>query len=108
MDSTLMECFNVDRVQENTVVLEDNMPAISLAHNEQTKRRTKHLSVKLRFVFQNIQSGNIQVDHISSAHNTADMMTKSLSKRLFIGHRMQVVCSTDPATRGSVQNVSGS
>ena len=81
------------------------MPVISLAHNEQTKGRTKHLSVKLRFVFQNIQLGNIQVDHISSVQNTADRMTKSLSKRFFIGHRMQVVCSTDSATRGSVSKI---
>ena len=57
------------------------MPAISLACNEQTKGQTKHLSVKLRFILQNIKLGNIQVDHISSAQNTADMMTKSLSKK---------------------------
>ena len=45
------------------------------------------------------------MNQISSAQNTADMMTKSLSKKLFIGHRIQVVYSTDPATRGSVRKM---
>ena len=75
------------------------------------KVRTKHLSIKLRFVHQNLQLGNIYIVHTSSINNVADLMTKSLSKRLFMQHRKSIVISslgrksTLSERRGSVRKV---
>ena len=65
------------------VIHEDNLPALNLAHNEQTKGRTKHLSIKMKFEQQNLQLGNIHLVHISSVNNTADLLTNALSKKPF-------------------------
>ena len=75
--------------------MEDNIPAINLAQNEQTKGRTKHISIKTRFVYQNIQLGNIHIKHIGSSNNLADCLTKALSKRLFTQQRNLIVFSSD-------------
>ena len=55
----LHETFKLPDIKKNTLIYEDNLLAINLANNEQTKGRTKHLSIKLRFVHQNLQLGNI-------------------------------------------------
>ena len=105
-----MESFKIKGVKENTVIHEDNLPAINLAHNEQTKGRTKHLSIKMKFVQQNLQLGNIHLVHISSVNNTADLLTKALSKNPFLRHRNSLVISLFGSgyiagTRGSVGKV---
>ena len=53
-----------------------------------------YISTKLRFVHQNLQLGNIYNAHIASLNNVADLMTKSLSKRLFMQHRKSIVISS--------------
>ena len=68
----LLEDFQIQNVRKNTIILEDNIPAINLAQNEQTKGRTKHISITTRFVYQNIQFGNIHIEHIRSSNNLAD------------------------------------
>ena len=37
----LVESFKIKGVKENTVIHDDNLPAINLVHNEQTKRKDK-------------------------------------------------------------------
>ena len=90
----LLETFKVPDIKKNTLIYEDNLLAINLANNEQTKGRTKHLSIKLRFVHQNLQLGKIYFAHIASINNVADLLTKSLSKKLFMQHRKSIVISS--------------
>jgi hypothetical protein len=48
----LVEEYIISNVKEDTLIYEDNTPAINLANNEQTKGRTKHLSIKMKFIYQ--------------------------------------------------------
>ena len=62
----LVESFKIKGVKENTVIHEDNLP-----------------DIKMKFVQQNLQLGNIHLVHISSVNNTADLLTNALSKKPF-------------------------
>ena len=42
---------------------------------------------------QNLQLGNIHLVHISRMNNTADLLTKALSKNPFLRHRNSLVIS---------------
>ena len=64
----------------------------------------------MKFVQQNLQLGNIHLVHISSVNNTADLLTKALSKNPFLRHRNSLVISLFGSgyiagTRGSVGKV---
>ena len=100
----LLEDFQIQNVRKNTIILEDNIPAINLAQNEQTKGRTKHISIKTRFVYENIQFGNIHIEHIGSSNNLADCFkTKALFKRIFTQQRNLIVFSSESSgIRGGV------
>ena len=101
-----VEEYRISNVKEDTLIYEDNIPAINLANNEQTKGRTKHLSIKMKFIYQNVKLGNIYLKHISSPTNAADSLTKSLSRVPFQKHRKQMVIpqSLLSELRGSVRN----
>ena len=74
-------------IEKLTVIYEDNMPVINLALNQQTKGRTKHLSVKVRFIAELIEKGIFSLRKVSSAENIADTMTKALGRIMFLKHR---------------------
>jgi hypothetical protein len=74
-------------IEKLTVIYEDNMPVINLALNQQTKGRTKHLSVKVRFIAELIEKGIFSLRKVSSAENIADTMTKALDRIMFLKHR---------------------
>ena len=63
------------------------MPVINLALNQQTKGRTKHLNVKVKFIAELIEQKVFRIEKVSSADNIADHMTKSQGKILFLRQR---------------------
>jgi len=56
----------------------DNRSAIELSKTGNYKPRTKHIDVKHHFVREKIDNNIINVQHISSEHMIADILTKSL------------------------------
>lgn len=58
----------------------DNQSAIKLAQVQQLHSRTKHIDVKVHFVRDECEKGNIIVNYVSSSEQLADMLTKPLSK----------------------------
>ena len=56
----------------------DNISATYLATNPVNHARTKHLEVDLHFVRERVHWGDIQIRHISSHSQLADIFTKSL------------------------------
>jgi ATP-binding cassette subfamily B (MDR/TAP) protein 1 len=76
-----------DKIQECTIIYEDNLPVINLALNQQTKGRTKHLNVKVKFIAQMLEQKIFKIEKVKSAENIADQMTKAQSKVLFLKHR---------------------
>lgn len=61
----------------------DNISTIALATNPILHNRTKHDDVDFHFIREPLANKSIQLHHISSSANVADVFTKSLSKHKF-------------------------
>jgi hypothetical protein len=72
-------------------VFEDNSGAIEIARVPKTRPRTKHLNNRLFHFRDYVDSGEITIHSIKSEDQMADILTKALSKDLFIKHR-QLLC----------------
>jgi hypothetical protein len=64
----------------------DNISPISLASNPVFHSRMKHLQIDYHFVRERVIKGDLLVQHVSSADQFADILTKGLSSRLFHHH----------------------
>ncbi|PKU77504.1 putative mitochondrial protein [Dendrobium catenatum] len=62
----------------------DNTSAIALANNPIFHARTKHIEIDYHFISDHIKAGDLNIIHISSAHQIADILTKSLPKERFL------------------------
>jgi hypothetical protein len=71
--------------KEATVkLLMDNMSAIALSRNPVHHERSKHIDTKFHFLRECIEDGKVEVDHIGTADQLADIFTKSLGRIKFI------------------------
>ncbi|PKU68154.1 putative mitochondrial protein [Dendrobium catenatum] len=61
----------------------DNTSAIALANNTVFHARTKHVEIDYHFISNHIKAGDLNISHISSDEQTADILTKSLPKERF-------------------------
>ena len=66
-----------------TVIYEDNQGAIDLSYNPVHHKRTKHINVRFHSIREKIQQGLIEVQHISTDKQLADVLTKPLAKTRF-------------------------
>lgn len=57
----------------------DNSSAIALAHNPVLHAHTKHMELDIHFVREKVVSQALHVEHVSAAHQIADVLTKPLS-----------------------------
>jgi hypothetical protein len=85
-------------VAEATPVFEDNLACIALAKREDLHSRLKHQHVKQRFVQQHIREGSVEVLHVSSADQVADIFTKCLGPRQFLNLRDRVLFDVSPVS----------
>ena len=76
-----------------TAIYEDNEPCIDLAHNAVLTARTMHVDVKFHKTRERVRDGIIDIRSIASANNTADSMTKPLSRVTFEAFRDQLMLS---------------
>ena len=71
--------------KEATVkLLMDNMSTIALSRNPVHHERSKHIDTKYHFLRECIEDGKVEVDHIGTADQLADIFTKSLGRVKFI------------------------
>ena len=61
----------------------DNNGAICLAKHQMFHERCKHIDVRLHFIRDEVESGQVKVEKIDTAHNPSDMLTKPLNKGKF-------------------------
>ena len=61
---------------ERPILRCDNTAAIKLATDHQLNCKTKHISLRQFYVRQLIEEGSLEVLHVSSTENMADLMTK--------------------------------
>ncbi|EJT48733.1 hypothetical protein A1Q1_02278 [Trichosporon asahii var. asahii CBS 2479] len=56
----------------------DNMSAKQFAENEKMKRNTRHIDIAKHHIKQYLEDNSLKLQHVSSADQLADIMTKSL------------------------------
>ena len=83
----ILQFLGFEEIEKVTIIFEDNIPTIHAATNQQTKGRTKHLSVKVRFVSKCIDANIFKIHKVDSKNNPADMLTKAQGRVLFFKHR---------------------
>jgi hypothetical protein len=71
--------------KEATVkLLTDNMSAIALSRNPLHHDRSKHIDTKYYFICECIEEGKVEVDHVGTTGQLADIFTKSLGAVKFV------------------------
>jgi hypothetical protein len=68
----------------------DNMSAIALSKNPVHHDRSKHIDVKYHFLRECIEDGKVEIDHVSTDGQLADMLTKALGRVKFIEMRLRL------------------
>jgi hypothetical protein len=66
------------------------MSAIALSENPVYHERTKHIDVKHHFIRECVEDGKVEVDHVSTYGQLADILTKALGRVKFIEMRQKL------------------
>lgn len=70
-----------------TVVNEDNMGALYLAENPATTPNSKHIDIRHHFIRERVARREFRIEHVGSASQHADFLTKPVAKAAFAFHR---------------------
>ncbi|KAL0393485.1 UNVERIFIED_CONTAM: Copia protein [Sesamum latifolium] len=78
----LMQDLNIK--QDNPMRLYcDNRAACNIAHNPIQHDRTKHVEIDRHFIKEKLEAKLIEVPHVRSQDQLADVLTKAVSNQLF-------------------------
>ncbi len=89
------------------VIYCDNMSSILLANNLVYHVRTKHIEVHYHFIRKKVLAKEIDLIHVSTEDQVADIFTKALgTNKLRKFRKMLGVLEVDLSLRGSVENSS--
>ena len=83
-------------------VFEDNRSCIEIATNHRTRARTKHLSVRLHHFWDYVTTARLDIQHVSTKNQLADIFTKPLPRVQFLSLRDRIM-TPSPSPRGSVK-----
>jgi hypothetical protein len=78
--------YNLSKVP----LLCDNESAIRMADNPVEHNRTKHIDIQHHFLRDHQQKGDIEVFHISTENQLADIFTKPLDEKTFCRLRSEL------------------
>ncbi|GJR08100.1 ribonuclease H-like domain-containing protein [Tanacetum coccineum] len=80
-----------------TLVYCDNTSVVYLSSNPIQHQRTKHIEIDIHFVRDLVVAGEVQVLHVSSRYQYADIFTKGLPSALFEEFRTSLSVRCPPA-----------
>jgi len=94
-------------VDAHVVIYCDNISSILLANNPVYYARTKHIEVHYHFIKEKVLAKEIDLIHVSTEDQVADIFTKALgTDKLRKFRKMLGVLEVDLSLRGSVENSS--
>ena len=76
--------LSIDTPKIVCTVFEDNRSCLEIATNHRTRPRTKHLSVRLHHFRYHVVNKTINIQHVASKEQMADIFTKPLPRDQFI------------------------
>ncbi|KRZ92827.1 Retrovirus-related Pol polyprotein from transposon TNT 1-94 [Trichinella sp. T8] len=87
----LMSLFaEVTEVKQKPVLFVDNMGAVKFSKNPEFHKRSNHIEVQFHFVREKYSEGKIDIQHIDSENQKAEILTKALLKTRFQNLRRQL------------------
>ena len=64
-------------------LLVDNKSAIALSKNPTHHKRSKHIDTRYHFIRDCVDRGEVDIDHVSTSEQLADILTKALGRVRF-------------------------
>ncbi|KAM2087580.1 hypothetical protein ACFX1X_032109 [Malus domestica] len=80
-------------VYSSPMIFCDNVSAIALSSNPVFHAKSKHIEIDYHFVRERVTRGDLQVQHVSSSDQYADILIKGLSAPLFQHHCSNLMLS---------------
>jgi hypothetical protein len=72
-----------DQIPESTIIYCDNKSCIRLSEHHMFHERSKHIEIKYYFIRDKVQEGEVKLEYIPTDEQTADILTKPLSRIKF-------------------------
>lgn len=79
------------------VIYNDNTGSVALSRNPVHHDRTKHIAIRHHFIREQVELGTVEILHIPSGENIADILTKPLARELF--ERLRLLLGLTVASR---------
>ena len=73
--------------EQNAILFEDNQWAVHLGNNPLSSLRSRHIDVRYYFNRNQVKEGRIEVRHVRTENQRADILTKAVPLDLFVKHR---------------------
>ncbi len=72
--------------QHGVEIFEDNLSTIAICTNNMSpgNSRTKHVDLKIKWIQDHLQKGDIKIHHVPTSLNMTDILTKVLPRETFV------------------------
>ena len=87
--SRLLADLTGSKVQKFRLLI-DNKSTIELSKNPVFHERSKHIDTRYHFIRECVSNGEVDVEHVSTEHQLADILTKALPRVRFIELRGRI------------------
>ena len=78
--------YDMGSPQHGVNIFEDNRSTIAICTNNMSpgNSRTKHVDLKIKWLQDHLQKGDIKIHHVPTSLNMADILTKALPRETFV------------------------